>query len=61
MVATHPKHSEREITDIIHNIGMAARVVLGGLSLEEADLREVSPVDVQKFDIMDEVGEGVGP
>jgi dTDP-4-amino-4,6-dideoxygalactose transaminase len=54
MVATHPKHSEREIADIIHNIGMAARVVLGGLLLEEADMREVSPVDAQKFDIMDD-------
>jgi dTDP-4-amino-4,6-dideoxygalactose transaminase len=52
MVATHPSHSDREIADIIHNIGMAARVVMGGLRLEEAVMREVTPVDAQKFDIM---------
>ena len=51
MVATHPKHDEREIADITHNIGTAARVALGGLRAEEADIREVSPVDAQKFDI----------
>ncbi len=51
MVATHPRHSEGEISDIIHNIGVAARVVLGGMRLEEADLREVTPVDARKFDI----------
>lgn len=51
MVATNPKHSDKEIDDMIHNIGVAARVVLGGMSMEEADLREVEGVDTQKFDI----------
>jgi dTDP-4-amino-4,6-dideoxygalactose transaminase len=51
MVATHPQHSRDEIDDIIHNIGVAARVVLGGMSPEEADLRNVKPVDAQKFDL----------
>jgi dTDP-4-amino-4,6-dideoxygalactose transaminase len=51
MVATSPKHSDKEIGDMIHNIGVAARVVLGGMSMEEADLREVEGVDTQKFDI----------
>ena len=51
MVATNPEHSDREIEDIIHNIGVAARVALGGASLEEGDLRQVAPVDAQKFDI----------
>jgi hypothetical protein len=51
MVATNPKHSDKEIDDMIHNIGVAARVVLGGMSPEEADLREVEGVDTQKFDI----------
>ncbi len=51
MVATNPKHTEKETADIIHNIGVASRVVLGGMSMEEADLREVEGVDVQKFDI----------
>lgn len=50
MVATHPRHTETEIANLIHNIGIAARVVLGGMSLDEADLRETEAVDVQKFD-----------
>jgi hypothetical protein len=51
MVATHPEHSEQETADIIHNIGVAARVALGGLPLAEADLRRAAPVDAQKFDL----------
>ena len=51
MVATHPEHSEQETADIIHNIGVAARVALGGLPLAEADLRQAAPVDAQKFDL----------
>ena len=41
----------QEIEDAIHNIGVAARVVFGGLRREEADLRNVKPVDAQKFDM----------
>lgn len=52
MVATHPQHSEAEIENIIHNIGVAARVALGGMSMAEADLRQMTPVDVRKFDIL---------
>jgi dTDP-4-amino-4,6-dideoxygalactose transaminase len=51
MVATHPAHTEQETADIIHNIGIAARHVLGGVPLAEADLRRAAPVDAQKFDI----------
>ncbi|HET7714272.1 MAG TPA: DegT/DnrJ/EryC1/StrS family aminotransferase [Bauldia sp.] len=51
MVATNPRHTDKEVDDIIHNIGVATRVVLGGMSMEEADLREVEAVDTQKFDI----------
>ena len=51
MVATNPEHSDEEIEDIIHNIGVAARVALGGAPLEAGDLRQVAPVDAQKFDI----------
>ena len=51
MVATHPEHTEQEIADIIHNINVAARVALGGMPLEEADLRRAAPVDAQKFDL----------
>ncbi len=51
MVATHLEHGEQEIADIIHNIGVAARVALGGLPLAEADLRRTAPVDAQKFDM----------
>ena len=51
MVPTHPNHSAADIEDIIHNIGVAARVTFGGLSAEEADLRNAKPVDAQKFDM----------
>jgi dTDP-4-amino-4,6-dideoxygalactose transaminase len=51
MVATSPLHTDREIDDMIHNIGVAARVALGGAQLESGDLRSVAPVDAQKFDI----------
>ncbi len=51
MVPTHPEHTPQDIADIIHNIGVAARVVFAGLSPEEADLRNAKPVDAQKFDM----------
>jgi dTDP-4-amino-4,6-dideoxygalactose transaminase len=51
MVATHPEHTERETADIIHNIAIAARHVLAGTPLAEADLRRTAPVDAQKFDM----------
>jgi dTDP-4-amino-4,6-dideoxygalactose transaminase len=51
MVPTHPLHSDVEIADTIHNIEVAARVALGGMSLEEADIRNAAPVDAQKFDL----------
>jgi len=51
MVATHPEHTAEEIADIIHNIGVAARVALGTTPIEEADLRNAKPVDVRKFDL----------
>ncbi len=51
MVPTHPLHGEQEIADIIHNIGVAARVALGGMSPAEADLRGVQALDAQKFDM----------
>jgi hypothetical protein len=51
MVPTHPLHSDAEIADTIHNIEVAARVALGGMSLEEADIRNALPVDAQKFDL----------
>jgi dTDP-4-amino-4,6-dideoxygalactose transaminase len=54
MVPMHPRHGEREIDDMIHNIGVAARVALAGMPLEPGDLRSVAPVDAQKFDITKE-------
>lgn len=51
MVATNPEHSEAETDAIIHNIGVAARVALGGAALDEQEVRKVAPVDAQKFDI----------
>jgi hypothetical protein len=51
MVAMHPLHDRAEIEDMIHNIGAAARIVFAGLSVEEAALRNLKPVDAQKFDM----------
>jgi hypothetical protein len=55
MVPTHPLHTAQEIADTIHNIEVAARVALGGLARDEADLRNVQPVDAQKFDLEESV------
>jgi hypothetical protein len=51
MVATHPRHSETDIEDIIHNIGAATRVVFADLSVADAEFRNLQPVDSQKFDM----------
>jgi dTDP-4-amino-4,6-dideoxygalactose transaminase len=51
MVPTHPLHTAQEIADTIHNIEVAARVALGGMSRAEVDLRNIQPVDAQKFDM----------
>ena len=51
MVATHPAHSAEDTDDIIHNIGAAARQVFAGTAPEEAGLRNVKPVDAQKYDM----------
>jgi dTDP-4-amino-4,6-dideoxygalactose transaminase len=51
MVATHPKHGREETSDIVHNIGAAARVALAGLPVSEADFRKARPVEAQKFDL----------
>ncbi len=50
MVPTNPEHSDAQIDDMIHNIGVASRVALAGMSPEEAELRNVIPVDERKFD-----------
>ena len=51
MVPTHPAHSREDIADIIHNINGAARIVLAGMPAAEAVLRNLKPVDAQKFDM----------
>jgi hypothetical protein len=51
MVPTSPAHSDQEIEAIIHNIGVAARVALGGLSKDQAEVLPTSALDVQKFDM----------
>jgi dTDP-4-amino-4,6-dideoxygalactose transaminase len=51
MIATHPDHSAEEISNIVHNIGAAARVALAGQSFSEADFRKTRPVDAQKYDL----------
>lgn len=52
MIPTNPEHSDAQIDDMIHNIGVASRVALAGMSPEEADLRNVMPVDERKFDAL---------
>jgi len=54
MVAMNPAHGQQDISDMIHNIAIAARVALGGMKLEEADLRHTQPVDRQKFDMKED-------
>jgi hypothetical protein len=51
MVGTHPLHTQQEIDDIIHNIGVAARSALAAMPEEEGKLRNVAPVDAQKYDM----------
>lgn len=51
MVATHPLHGSDEIDDMVRNIDVAARVALGDITAEEAEIRNARPIDRQKFDI----------
>ncbi|MCB9992125.1 MAG: aminotransferase class I/II-fold pyridoxal phosphate-dependent enzyme [Hyphomicrobiaceae bacterium] len=51
MVPTNPEHSQKEIDDIIHNIGVAARSVLEGKPFDEADFRKIAAIDAQKYDV----------
>ncbi|MBI1775760.1 MAG: aminotransferase class I/II-fold pyridoxal phosphate-dependent enzyme [Proteobacteria bacterium] len=51
MVATHPLHTERDVEDMIHNIGEAARVALGGMPAGQAAIRNAQPIEEQKFDL----------
>ena len=37
---------------MIHNIGVASRAALAGMSPEEEELRNVIPVDERKFDAL---------
>ena len=51
MIATHPEHTKEEISDMVHNIGEAARVALDAMPIESADFRKAKPVDARKFDL----------
>jgi hypothetical protein len=53
MVPTHPLHGAEQIENIVHNIGVAARVALAGLPVEQADIRGAEALDTQKFDLED--------
>ncbi|MER8417112.1 aminotransferase class I/II-fold pyridoxal phosphate-dependent enzyme [Mesorhizobium sp. M1329] len=50
MVAMNPAHSDTDTQDMIHNIDAAARVALENVSLDDVELRQAAPVDLQKFD-----------
>ena len=43
--------STQDIDDIVHNIGVAGRVALGGMPFDATELRHAAPVDAQKFDL----------
>jgi hypothetical protein len=46
-----PRHTQQHVEDIVHNVGVAARVALGDLNRTEAEIRNARPIDRQKFDI----------
>lgn len=50
MVAMHPAHDDEEVGNMIHNIDAAARIALENASLDEVELRQAAPIDLQKFD-----------
>ncbi|MHA1158124.1 MAG: DegT/DnrJ/EryC1/StrS family aminotransferase [Alphaproteobacteria bacterium] len=54
MVPMHPSHDQREIEAMIHNIGVAARVALGDLGPQDADIQQTGALDPQKFDMSDD-------
>ena len=45
------EHGSEEISNIVHNIGAAARVALAGQPFSETDFRKTRPVDARKFDL----------
>jgi hypothetical protein len=51
MIAMHPLHTDQDIDDMIHNIGTAAQVSLGGLAPDQARIRNAQPIEEQKFDL----------
>jgi dTDP-4-amino-4,6-dideoxygalactose transaminase len=51
MVPMHPNHSAAEVDAIIHNVEVAARVVLGGAEAEAVNVLPTSAIDAQKFDM----------
>lgn len=51
MVPTDPSHSDAEVDAMIHNIEVAARVALAGMSAEEAEVLPTRALDTQKFDM----------
>jgi hypothetical protein len=50
MIGTHPRHGTQEIEDTIHNLGVAARMALEGISANNGELRKAAPIDMQKYD-----------
>jgi dTDP-4-amino-4,6-dideoxygalactose transaminase len=51
LVPTHPLHSRQDIDNMIHNIGVAAAVALGGQPDGKAQLRPVEAIDHRRFDM----------
>ena len=53
MVATDPRHTQQEISQMIQNIEAATKATFGEARREEVAITGASPVDKQKFDITD--------
>jgi len=51
MIPTHPRHTEQEIADLIHDIALAARSALEPGAPPPQGLRLSQAVDKQKFDV----------
>ncbi len=54
MVPMHPHHAQEDIDKIIHNIDVAAHVVLGDMREADATVLATGGLDTQKFDMASE-------
>ncbi len=58
MVATDPQHDEQDVADLVHDVGIAARVALGDSDADPAQVRRTRTIDREKFDLVDAAAPG---